>query len=171
MKAWWNWVATSLNREEEGFSLALFRIACGATIFGELFLTWWTGAAWLFYQDIEGGGYRPKMTSAHWLYGVIGPPDNAVMGMVFTVCMVTSVLVAVGLGTNLAALVLLFFIQALFTVSGGAGGGHDRMMTIALFVLVLSRSDATMSVWSRLRYGAWLSGEKVRAWSRSVMES
>jgi hypothetical protein len=65
--------------------------------------------------------------------------------------------------TALAALQVLL---ALFSVNGEVGGGHDRLLTNALWLLVLASSTATASLDCRLRTGAWTSDRPVAAWPR-----
>lgn len=168
MRAWWAWVVDELGHREVGTSLALWRAAVGFTVAGELWLTWARGAVDLLWRTRAYGGLRAEPTADHWLWGLLDPDSLALDG-VFWATTLAAVLVGVGLGTRAAALVALFGVQALFALSPGAGGGHDRMFTIALSVLVLATSDRTLSLGCRLRTGAWTSGELVPRWPRVVI--
>lgn len=168
MRAWWAWVVDELGRREVGTSLALFRLAVGLTVAGELWLTWARGAVDLLWRTRAFGGLRVEPKADHWLWSFLDPAGPAMDG-VFWLTTACATLVALGLGTRVAAAVALFGVQALFALSPGAGGGHDRMFTIALSLLVFAASDRTLSVACRLQTGAWTSDELVPRWPRVVV--
>lgn len=57
---------------------------------------------------------------------------------------------------------------ALFGLNAMAGGGHDRMISNALWLLVLADSGRTLSVACRWRTGSWLDSTPVPAWPRQM---
>ncbi len=168
MRALWAWVVAALAVREVGTSLALFRVSVGLTVFGELVLTWARGALDVVWRVPDEGGIRAVGAADHWVWGWVPPTGLGVDG-VFWLTTACAALIAVGIGTRLSALVALFGAQALFALAPGAGGGHDRMFTIALSVLVLAMSDRTLSVGCRLRTGRWTSEELVPRWPRVVI--
>ena len=167
MKAW-NTLVTALAYREKGTSLALFRIFIALTICGELFTTWWSGAASFLWHPQADGGFKEVISSSHWLFSMLGGATTSTVDGVFSVALVASVMVLVGLGTQGFAAISLVTLQALFSLQLGSGGGHDRVMTLALFGLILAASDATLSLTCRLRTGQWTSDLHVPAWPRYV---
>lgn len=165
----WGRIVEALAHPERGTSLALFRIGVGLTVFGELFLTWARGVSPVIWHTRTEGGYRPNLPHAHWLWDYLGPPEAATVDGLFWATTLAALLITVGLGTRIAAVVALFGIQALFELSSGSGGGHDRMFQISLFVLIFAGSEATMSLWSKLRTGSFTSDQRVPAWPRILI--
>jgi hypothetical protein len=78
----------------------------------------------------------------------------------------SAALLAVGLWGRLSALVALQSYIALTQLNHEAGGGDDLLLYNALWLLVLARSTATLSLSCRLRTGRWVSPEPVPAWPR-----
>ncbi len=169
MKAAWNRIAEALGREEDGTSLALFRIGVGLTVFGELILTWLRGASTALWHAGPAGGIRASLAGHHWVWAWLDPNRAAHVDAVFWATTAAAALVAAGLGTRIAAPVALFGLQALFDLSAGSGGGHDRMFTISLFVLTFARSEVTLSLASRLRTGAWVGAAPATVWPRVLL--
>jgi hypothetical protein len=65
--------------------------------------------------------------------------------------------------------VLAQILMALFHLNPATGGGHDRVMTCALFVLGLSGAAKTLSLPARLATGSWLAPVTVPSWPRWVL--
>jgi len=163
---WWRAVVVALSHREKGTSLAIFRILVGLTIAGELLTTRLSGAmAFLWFSQTEGG-FKAEVSSSHWLFAFLGGPTGANVELLWAVAWVSSIAIVLGIGTRGFAAVALFSLQGLLSLQPASGGGHDRLMTIALVGLVLASSDATLSLWSRLRRGQWISDERVHAWPR-----
>ena len=165
----WTWIVEALARPEAGTSLALFRIGVGLTVFGELFLTWIRGVVPVIWHTRAEGGYRPSLPHSHWVWDLVGGADAATVDAVFGLTCLAALLITVGLGTRVAAPIALFGIQALFQLSSGSGGGHDRMFQISLFVLTFAGSEATLSVWARIRHGSFVTQQTVTAWPRILI--
>lgn len=111
------------------------------------------------------GGIKPLVTH-HWLIQALGgATPTATWGLVGTT-LVAAVALGVGLGTRVAALVAGQCCVALFSLHPAAGGGHDRLITNALWLLVLAPSGATLSLDCRIRTGAWRSALPIAAWTR-----
>ena len=167
MKAW-NTLVTALAYREKGTSLALFRIFIALTICGELLTTWLSGAASFLWHPQVDGGFKETISSSHWLFSMLGGATTTTVDGVFVAAFVATLMVLVGLGTRGFAAISLVTLQALFSLQPGSGGGHDRVMTIALFGLILAASDVTLSLACKLRTGKWTSDITVPAWPRYV---
>lgn len=165
---WWSWIVAQLARTERGTSLAVFRLLVGCTIAVEFWLTWYTGAAELLWHDREHDGYRMALASGHWLFGWL-PTDTFTVDLLTFGTIAGALCVALGLGTRVLALPLIATCQALFSLSAGAGGGHDRMFTISLFFLAFAQSEATLSLTCWLKNRTWTSPTRVPAWPRDVL--
>jgi hypothetical protein len=186
---WARWTGL-LNRREYGTSLALFRIGCGLAVFcsvGSALLHGVAGAVWLDQAD---GGYRQwgnplwlfglaggesaaqrhfeyfKVGLGPWLFGLLGGVSPATLWAMVGVVMVSALMLIVGLGGRITTFVLL---QAYIAVSGindQIWGGDDQLIGNALWLLVLGRATATLSLDCRLRTGCWRSDTLVAAWPR-----
>ena len=154
-----------LDRKEVGTSLALFRIATGLVVLYTLVPMRWLDVDVLVYADAAAGGYRVTQSSNPlvWLAG------GATAAGVVRLCwagIAAATLLTLGLGGRVTAFVTLQLLIALFRLNGDAGGGHDRFMTNALWLLVLGDATATLSLDCRRRTGAWTSAALVSAWPR-----
>lgn len=164
---WARFVAL-MARREAGTTLALFRAAVGLILLYEVADLWLTGAWDLLLVPLDEGGID-DLRGSHWLVRLLGGPTAATLRWLGVLVATGATLVAVGLGTRVAALVTLFSAQALLYAHPGSGGGHDRMLIIALGYLVLARSDTTLSAACRLRTGNWTCEDLVPAWPRLLM--
>jgi len=167
MKAYHALVAALAHRED-GTPLALFRILIGTTVFFELLLTRLSGSARFLWYPASAGGFKPSATTSHWLFHSLGGPTATNLDLVWAVGTAAAAMVAIGLGTRGFSALCLVCMQAMFTLQPGSGGGHDRVITIALFGLILATTDRTMSVACRVRTGRWTDSALVPAWPRYV---
>jgi hypothetical protein len=154
-----------LAEREDGTSLALFRIACGACILysvGSVVVYGMVPVIWLGPADGGYGPVGPGPRLFQWLGGV---NPTTVWGVVGAT-LLAGLLLVVGAGGRLTALVALQGYMALYGINGNAAGAYDWLLTNALWLLVLARSTATLSLDCRLRTGRWRSAEPVSAWPR-----
>ena len=167
MKLWKRW-SDRLAHREPATPLALFRIVLGVVIlttFGDMLLTDTVSVLW--YPIADGGIADPAAT--HWLINAIGGADPGKVGVLIAAAMGSALLMVVGLGSRLAALVALQCCMALFSLHPGSGGGHDRLIINALWLVVLAPSDATLSLMCRLKTGSWISTAPAAAWVRYLI--
>jgi hypothetical protein len=161
---WGRWVALLAERED-GTSLALFRIACGACILyavGSVVVYGMVPVIWLGPAD---GGYGPVGAGPRlfqWFGGVTPTTVWAVVGAT----LLAGLLLMLGAGGRLTALLALQGYMAVTGINGNTLGAYDWLLTNALWLLVLARSTATLSLDCRLRTGRWRSSELVSAWPR-----
>lgn len=162
-RCWGKWVRF-LDQREPGTTLALWRIACGVVLVGSLAAVAWAGAVPLLWFPPSAGGYTQPATP--WLFRHLGGVTPGTVTTVFVVTLVAGVLTTVGLGGRLPVFVALQGFLALMALNTDATGGHDNVISNGLWLLVLARSSATLSLDCRLRTGRWTSEQPVPAWPR-----
>jgi hypothetical protein len=165
--AWEAWVRWTSHREA-ATSLALFRVAVALVLAWDLVDVGLSGAYGLLWRDAAHGGLNATLGWDAPL-SVVAPSSPAVVDAVYAVTLAGCAAMIVGVGGRLASFVTLQGALVLFGLHPGSGGGHDRLITIALFLLTLSRSEATLSLTTRLRTGSWTSDEPVPAWPRWLL--
>lgn len=160
LAALWGWVA----RTEQGTALALFRIGLGLCVLNVVLPMLWTGVHTLLLVDVSDGGYRS--IKGDWLVGLLGGPTQAGVGRLGALTAAFGLLLTLGLGGRATALGALLCCISLFKLNPSAGGGHDRLLTNALWLTVLAESTATLSLdcWRRTR--RFTSDRLVPAWPR-----
>ena len=166
---WERWVALWAHREA-ATALALFRILVAA-------VTTWTFIDMIrtdvlvpVWMHVDYGGIKP-LSGKQWLMDALGGAVPEAVWPLTIVAIVAGLVLMLGLPwlTNPAALVLNQVCIALFSLHSDAGGGHDRMIVNALWLLVFARSAETLSVAARLRTGSWWSDRPVPAWPRYLI--
>jgi hypothetical protein len=158
---WLAWVAIASTEEPAG-SLAGLRIATGLVLLTTLLSMLPSGtidAAWVLPDE---GGFRLS-SALPWLFRALGGASKAAVHGVFWTGVAGSALVTVGLGGRLVALATLQVAIALFGLDRSSGGGHDHLITNALWLLVLGRSTETLSLDCLLRTGRLRSDRPVWA--------
>ncbi len=161
---WGRWVAL-LSEREAGTSLALFRAACGACVLysvGSVVLHGMVPVIWL---DPADGGYGPVGPGPR-LFQLLGGVDPTTVWGVVVATLLVGLLLLIGAGGRLTALLALQGYMALTGINSNTVGAYDWLLTNALWLVVLARSTATLSLDCRLRTGRWSSSEPVSAWPR-----
>ena len=163
----WFWVrwAAFFNERQDGTTLALLRIALGISLLysiGSVVLHGMVPVIWLGPHD---GGYTSP-GQGPWLFHWIGGLTPTTLWAVVVATLLGGLLLVLGLGGRLAALVALLGYQNLIGSNGETLGAYDWLLTNALWLVFLSRSTATLSLDCRLRTGRWTSTEAVPAWPR-----
>lgn len=164
----WARVVARLATREPATPLALFRIAVGLIVLHTLVDTVATDALGLVWLSDDHGGYRPLKPDS-WLISALGGLQPQTVWALVGVGMASAAALILGAGGRVAALVLLQCCIALFAINPGTGGGHDKLITNGLWLLVLSPSTATLALDCRIRTGAWVSHRWVSAWPRYLM--
>lgn len=113
------------------------------------------------------GGY--DVPDANWLVRLLGGPTPGVIGGLLGAAMVAGVMLSAGLLTRAAALGALLSCEALFQLDRSSGGGHDSLLTNALWLVFLGGGGAAWSVdaWVRRRRGGAVDAT-VPAWPRRL---
>ncbi len=164
----WNRWTAFLDHREPATTLALFRIACGLCVLGSIGSVVVADLVPIIWMDAKDGGYT-ALAPATWQFKYLGAvTPTTVWGMVI-LTLVSSVLLAIGLGGRITALLTLQSFIAVYRLNGDASGGDDWLLSNALWLLVLARSTATLSLDCRLRTGSWTSTAPVPAWPRYLV--
>lgn len=154
-----------LGEREPAWPQAAFRAAVGAATLvaiggvGEMYRVVWVGP--------EYGGY--DVPQAGWLVGLLGGPTPGVVRGLMGAALAAGAALVVGLATRPAALAAVLCCEALFDLDRTSGGGHDALLTNALWLVFLGGGGAVGSVdaWLRRRRGAAGDG-LAAAWPRRL---
>ncbi len=160
------WLDAVVARREQGTALALFRVACGLCVLNIIVPMVLTGVHRIVLVDLAHGGYHSN--KANWLMSLLGGPTPSGVLLLCGLLTLGGLAMVLGAGGRLTNLATNQLLIALFTLNPGAGGGHDRLLTNAIWLLVLGNSTATLSLDSRLRRGRWISDTLVAAWPRHL---
>jgi hypothetical protein len=166
MRPWRFWVEL-FDRREAGTSIAAVRIAIGLGTFASLMIAAAAGMVDTLWVDAEYGGFGE--ITGNGFFQMCGGPRPPVTWALFSIAAIGSLLVAIGLGARVAAVVTSLCFGALVSSQPDTAGGGDALITNALWLLALSRCDETLSLWSRLRRGRFRSEREIPAWPRYLM--
>jgi len=161
---WVRWAAF-FDERQAGTSLALFRAACSLSLLysiGSIVLHGMVPVIWLGPSD---GGYTYP-GEGPWLFHWLGGLTPTTLWGVVAATLLAGLLLVLGGGGRLTALAALLGYQALTGINTETVGAYDWLLTNALWLIVLARSTATLSLDCRLHSGHWHSDEKVPAWPR-----
>lgn len=165
-RAWDRWAAW-LATPEPATSLALFRIGVGVSLLTSALSAIAAGVVDVLWLPEQQGGLGS--VNANWLLRLLGGPSpGATHGLLATV-IVASVLLIVGIGGRVTALVALQAGLALFDGNAAAGGSYDELTYNALWLLVLAGGTQTLALDARLRTGRWATGATVGRWARFLV--
>ncbi|RME22902.1 MAG: hypothetical protein D6798_14680 [Deltaproteobacteria bacterium] len=167
MSAWSAWVRL-LDEQERGTSLALVRIGVGLSLLLTMGLAIGHDVVDVIWVDRAFGGAR-DLGQGTPLVALLGGPTPAVVHLLVAITALSGLFLAAGLGARLAAFCGLQGLLALTWLNGHAGGSYDDLLSNALWLLVLARSDATGSLACRLRTGRWTSDARVASWPRWLL--
>lgn len=161
----WCRLVDALRHRESATSLALCRMALGAAVL-QVSLEPLAGGVWsLLFVDPAVGGAR-QVVRGHWLVGLLGAGSVETAHALVGLAVLGGLSLLLGLGHRVGALLAGQALLALFSMNPAAGGGHDLLLTNALFLIMLSPASQTLSLVSRLRTGRWTSTRPVVAWPR-----
>ena len=166
-RIWTAWTAL-LSRRESGTAIALFRIALGTTVLASVGRTVVAGLAPAVWLDARDGGWLP-LEDQSWLIEAMGGLSPATMWTLVGMNIGLALCVIVGFGGRCTALLLSQSFLALSFINIYVQGCDDKLISNALWLLVLSRSTATLSLDCRLRTGRWTSQEPIPAWPRYLV--
>ena len=166
----WHRLADRLAHREPATPLALFRIALGLSILYTLLPMIAADVVAMVWMDRPYGGYR-DLEPDSWLVAALGGPTDAAVTILVGLGVVSALLLLIGLGSRVTPLVANQVMIALFALNPESGGGHDRLLTAGLWLLVLAPSTATLSLDARL-FGPdkrFVSSQPVAAWPRYLV--
>lgn len=159
----WSWI----DEREPVTTLALFRIAIGLIVVSTVLDVWLSGAAPLLWYPAEDGGIggmRPD-----WRVALLGGPSVESARTLSLFVALSGLALSLGLLTRLSALVAGQSFIALASLQPGTDGGHDRLITNALWLLVLSPAGRSLSLDGRLWRGTWTDPAPRVAWPRRLL--
>lgn len=167
VRGWTAWVEL-LSVREPGTTLAWFRMAVGLVMIYSLLSMIAADLVEVMWVDAEHGGLL-TLSTRHWLIPLLGGRTVTTAWTLVGSGLLLATLVVLGLGGRLTMLLALQVYYALTTASGVLSGGYDTMIVNALWLLVLARSTATLSLDCRLRTGRFTSDALVPAWPRYLV--
>ncbi len=164
MKRLWSWWVELLSREESGECLAAMRILAAIAVLTLVAVPLVHGFVELLYYPVEAGGYL-QLGAGSWFVDLCGGPSPGLAWGLLAGAGAAGLALLFGVQARVAALVAG---QCLLALRGlnSMQGSYAAILSNALWLLVLARSDATWSLRARLRTGAWRSEELVPAWPR-----
>lgn len=168
MRIWRAW-ATLLTRREDGTSLALMRILVGCVVAFDLLSTFGSGVIGFMWGDIRDTAEGFREFDIGGLFGLLGGAHYGTVRAVVVATSLAALMLAAGVAPRIAAFLALQGCIALFHLNPLAGGGHDRVATNALWLLVLADSGRTLSVGCRWRTGRWTDPTPVATWPRFLV--
>ncbi|HNH50206.1 MAG TPA: HTTM domain-containing protein, partial [Myxococcota bacterium] len=141
------------------------KCSAAAQVLQDLLRTYCSGALPLIWGDSAHGGFRKGSSER---LALLGGGFETVEGVALLTG-ISAFFLMTGLSGRLAAFVCLQGCLTLYPLNRMAGGGHDRVITNALWLLVLADSARTLSLSARRRTGRWLDPTPVPAWPRYLM--
>lgn len=162
---WAFWVEL-FDRKEPGTTLACFRISVGLVIVLTLLLVIDKDVVDVIWVEPKDGGYRYLGKGGPWLVKLLGGASPGVSWGLVWASIVSGTLLTFGLGGRVTAFVALQCYLNLHRINGESSGSSDILITNALWLLVLARSTATLSLDCRIRTGKWTSDERISSFPR-----
>jgi hypothetical protein len=147
--------------------LAAFRVALALVVLTTTLDVWASGAAQLLWYPVEQGGLG--QLEPDWRVMALGGPSVGAVRLLMALCGLGSLCLLLGLGTRAAALVVGQAFLALAALQPGTGGGHDRLITNALWLLVLSPAGRSFSVDCWWWTGRWVDPTPRPCWPRRLL--
>jgi hypothetical protein len=164
MNLWSRWVDRVWSTED-ATPMALFRIGMGLGTLYTIGSVVSRGLVSVLWVDQAYGGYR-SLGHGPWLVEALGGPTPMVAHSLAWCAIVCSLLLTIGIGGRLTALATLVLAANVTSMNGHAGGSYDELLTNGLWLAVLAKGDATLSLAARLRTGRWWPAESVLAFPR-----
>jgi len=149
-RSWSRFVAW-MGETEDATALALFRIGVGLCVIFTVGAMVERGLVEVLWIDEAFGGLRP-LGRGPWLVAWLGGPTPGVVWSFVAVSLASAVLMVLGLGGRLTALVALLATTNLVDLNNQAGGSYDELLSNALWLCVLGGGFRTLSVDAWLRH-------------------
>lgn len=164
---WRFWVELTSEREAP-LVLATFRIALGLVVLGSLASAVSGGVVSAMWIDLRDGGAL-RLAAPTFLVELLGGPTRATIWTLVAVAFGAGCLVLLGLGGRVPYLLAAQAYAAVVRTNGDTAGGYDSMITNALYLLMFSEANATLSLDCRRRTGAFTSSDPIPAWPRYLL--
>lgn len=162
----WNRLLDWCAEDEPADALAWFRISVALICL----VTWvepLLSEAWWIFVAESHGGFASDLHGPVWWRDAVGSTATSVPAVLIgaSVC---AVLMALGIGGRWMVLLQSQFAILIFALHPGTGGGHDRLITNALWLLFLSGCHLSWSVPVWRRTGSWRADVRVSSWPRRL---
>lgn len=155
-----------LDERESPLPLALFRLLVGLVAAWAVYAVIAPGVDRIVWVGPEHGGYDAP--DAGWLIRLLGGPTPGVIRGLGWATVAASLSLAAGVLPRASALGALLGSVALFQLDRDSGGGHDALLTNALWLLCLARSGEALSPRCWRRHHALVGDTPVPAWPRRL---
>ena len=161
---WTRW-ADAVSSTESATAQALFRIGVGLGTVLTVGSVVWNGLLPVLWVDQAEGGYR-ALGDGPWLVAMLGGPTLRVMWTMAVGALAGAVLMVVGLGGRISALLTLICTTQVLDANAHAGGSYDMLLTNAQWIAVLSGGERTLSLQARLETGSFWPHARILAFPR-----
>ena len=166
--ALWSAWAARLAHKEPATPLAVYRLLLGTVGVIIFFDTVLGGAVEPIWLHTDHGGISPLHPQS-WLVDLLGGAVPSAVWPLIWAAGASSLAVALGFGGRVSAFIALQCWIALFALNPGSGGGHDKILTNGLWILVLAGGTQSLSLDCRLRTGSWRDDTPTGAWPRYLL--
>lgn len=161
---WMFWV-TLFDRKESATTWALYRIAVAGCVLLSLGLIGEAGMLDILWVSKPYGGYL-TLGEVPLLGFSLGPATTTTVHTLYVVAILGAVALLLGVGSRVAAFCTLQAYLALTSLNYDTVGGHDCLISNALWLLVLCDGSKTLSLrcWWKTRH--FTGHAKISAWPR-----
>ena len=161
------WVDITSDREPP-LVLGVFRIVLGVVLLGSLLSAYGSGVLESMWVDVRDGGALHLGEGSFWV-ALLGGPTRQVTFTLFGFALAAGTLVTLGLAGRLPYLIAGQAYDSLVRINPDTTGAYDSMITNALFLLLFSGANATLSLDCRRKSGSWTSEAAIPAWPRYLL--
>jgi hypothetical protein len=162
---WSRWVAF-WSETESGLSWAAFRVLVGLVTAWVAFSCLYWDAVPIFVADSDGGLARDG-SGVWWWAAWVGSTESHVRALLVA-CLVGALSTAAGLGGRWVPLLTGQLFMAYFGLHPGTGGGHDRLITNAYWMMFWVSPTQVASVDAWLKTGRFAGSGPVLALGRRI---
>ncbi|MGB5810357.1 MAG: HTTM domain-containing protein [Polyangiales bacterium] len=165
VRNWWVFWVTLFDRKESATTWALYRIAVAACVLLSLGLIRGAGMLDILWVSKPYGGYL-TLGEVPMLWFHLGPATVTTVHALWAVAIVGAVALLLGVGGRVTAFCTLQAYLALTRLNHDTIGGHDCLISNALWLLVLCDGSKTLSLGCWWRTRRFTSNARISAWPR-----
>lgn len=159
------------DRRESATSLALVRLLLSVVVLYDLMLVGWYDVPVLLWAPVEVGGAHDLLArpSVPWVYRVFPPTETTAVALYYT-CVLSLMSFGAGFLTRFSGVVFVLSYAQTAIINDQADRGIDRMIRIAIWLLILSQSSRAFSIDAWLKTGKWRGdGSLIPSWPRYLL--
>ena len=165
---YWTFWVTLFSQQESNFGWALFRIAIGICLLWSLGSIGISGLIDVLWLNPPDGGYR-SLSHVHILMIDVGPPSPKLVYTLYTIAVLSTISVTVGLGKRLSTFIALQSYLSLSFLNTQCIGSDEALLTNALWLLFLCDASSTLSLHAKLQHGRWVHEAPIHVWARYLV--